>query len=371
MILRREDIQEKSAKILSAIDTSEVSSLSDTVEMICKDNYLYLSVTNREYLVEIKIDLGSHEDFHATVSATLFLKLIAQTTSDTIELSVKDNALIVKGNGTYKLPLLYDEDKILSIPKIEVENASVNMQIPSSTLNDIMKFNGKEIQKTTAIARPVQKMYYMDEQGAITFTTGACVNKFSLTTPVKILMSGKLVKLFKLFSNGDVNFTLGHTALTNEIMQTRVKFELDDVVITAILACDDAMLNSVPAKAIRSRAEDSYAYEIKIDRLDLLQTINRISLFTVSGFTKPYCSCKFTKDSVTIYDGHSINHETIYYEESKDFEEEYTAILDLNDVKAVLDVCTEQYVTMRFGNKQAVCICYNNIINVIPEIVSK
>ena len=368
MILRREDIQEKSAKILSAIDTSEVSSLSDTVEMVCKDNYLYLMVTNREYLVEIRIDLGKHEDFHATVNATLFLKLIAQTTSDTIELSVSDNALIVKGNGTYKLPLLYDDDEILSIPKIEVENATVNMTIPSSTLNDILKFNGKEIQKTSAIARPVQKMYYMDEQGAITFTTGACVNKFSLSTPVKILMSGKLVKLFKLFTNGDVNFELGHTAITDEIMQTRVKFELDDVVITATLACDDTMLNSVPAKAIRSRAEDNYAYEIKVDRVDLLQTVNRISLFT-GNFSKPYCSCKFSKDSVTIYDDHNVNHETIYYEESCNFEDDYDAIIDLNDVKSVLDVCTEQYVTMKFGNKQAVCICYNNIINVIPEII--
>ena len=371
MILRREDIQEKSAKILSAIDTSEVSSLSDTVEMICKDKYLYLSVTNREYLVEIKIDLGEHEDFHATVNATLFLKLIAQTTSDTIELTVKDNALIIKGNGTYKLPLLYDEDKILSIPKIEVENVSVNMSIPSSTLNDILKFNGKEIQKVSSVIRPVQKMYYMDEQGAITFTTGACVNKFSLSTPVKILMSGKLVKLFKLFANGDVNFILGHTAITSEIMQTRVKFELDDVAITAILACDDAMLNSVPAKVIRSRAEDNYAYTVKVDKLDMLQTINRISLFTVSSLSKSYCNCKFSKDSVTIYDGHNVNHETIYYEESSNFEDEYTAILDLNDIKAILDVCPEQYITIRFGNKQAVCVCYGNIINVIPEIVTR
>ena len=46
------------------------------------------------------------------------------------------------------------------------------------------------------VSNPIQRLYYMDERGAVTFTSGACINNFTLEKPVKILLNNKLVKLF-------------------------------------------------------------------------------------------------------------------------------------------------------------------------------
>ena len=109
-----------------------------------------------------------------------------------------------------------------------------------------------------------KSVYYMDENGAVTFTTGACVNSFTLEQPVKVLLNDRLVKLFKLFKGEKVKFTLGYDAISDEIIQTKVKFETSDVTITAILSCDDSMLRQFPVNAVRGRADATYPYSINM-----------------------------------------------------------------------------------------------------------
>ena len=75
----------------------------------------------------------------------------------------------------------------------------------------------------------------MDEKGAITFTNGACVNSFTLEQPVKLLFNNRLVKLFKLFKDESVKFTIGYDPISDDIIQTKVRFATSDIIITAIL----------------------------------------------------------------------------------------------------------------------------------------
>ena len=236
MILRIDALKEICSKILTAVDDSELSLVTETLQLKTVGNELRLAVTNKEYYAEVKMELtGDVEDFHATVNAKLFLKLISQITTETISFTLADNSLVIKGNGTYKLPLIFEGDALLELPKIEIGNPTVNMNIDSSVLLSILQYNSKEISKGSVV-KPVQKLYYVDDKGAITFTTGACVNNFTLEKPVSILLNNRLVKLFKLFNNGNVNFTLGFDALSDDIIQTKVKFENKDISITAILS---------------------------------------------------------------------------------------------------------------------------------------
>ena len=61
-------------------------------------------------------------------------------------------------------------------------------------------------------------MYYVDNEGAITFTSGACVTKFDLAGDIKLLFNQRLVKLFKLFKNTKVHFTVGNTNISEDII---------------------------------------------------------------------------------------------------------------------------------------------------------
>lgn len=368
MIIKTEKLKQVASKILTAVDANQLSILTETLELVTKNNALYMNVTNREYYAQIKLDLDQVEDFHATVNANVFLKLIAQTTVEDIELSLSSNALLVKGNGSYTIPLIFENEKLLELPKIDIINKTAEFNINSDILNSILTYNSKELTRGL-IAKPVQKLYYVDDQGAITFTTGACVNSFVLPQPVKLLLNARLVSLFKLFQNTDVTFTLGHDLVSDDLIQTKVQFETSDIKLTAIICSDTTMLNSVPATAIRNRANKLYDYSVMLDKNILSQAISRLLLFNNLGkeAIKAYSTFEFNFDNLVIWDVNKTNKETIIYANNSTINNTYSAVLDLTDLKSVLDTCTDQYITLNFGDNQAFVLSRANIKNVIPE----
>lgn len=369
IVIKTEELKDISSKILTAVDSTELSIITETLEMKAKGNELVVSVTNREYFVEVKMKLPTEYDFHATVNANTFLKLISQITTESIELETVGNTLKIKGNGVYKLPLIFDGEELLKLPRIEIENKTTEFNVSADVLNSILYYNSKELTKGS-IVNPIQKLHYVDELGAATFTSGACINSFTLPSPVKLLLNNRLVKLFKLFKDGDVHFTLGFDALSEEITQTKVQFMNDVVTLTAILSCDDSLLAKFPIQAVRGRANDDYAYTVSLDKSALIQTINRLTLFNNMSnvVAKNYGTFKFTKEHLTVFDANGENYEVVNYANDTNVDSEYEMKLNLVDLKATLDTCVESHLCLSFGNGQAVVISRGYIKNVIPEV---
>ena len=374
MILKTKKLQEVCSKILPAVESSELSSILDTLQLRTVDKVLCLSVTNKEYFVEVKLDITDEVDFHATVSANLFLKLVSQLTAEDIELTVSDNVLNVKANGSYKIPLIFEGDNLMELPVISISNVVKEFDIPSGILNSILNYNTKELDKGT-ISRPIQKFFYVDENGAITFTTGACVNRFELAEPVKILLNKRLVKLFKLFQDCSVHFKLAYDAVegSSDIIQTKVQFAASDIVITSILSCDDSMLSQIPVNAIRGRADNIYPYSVVLSKNDLMATLGRLMLFTSSSSEidlKQNILFVFGPDNVTVSDIKGENKEVLkYLNKESGIVEEYKANLDTMDLKLTLDTCVEPSITLSFGDGNAFILSRGSIKNVIPEVV--
>lgn len=374
MILKTKKLQEVCSKILPAVESSELSSILDTLQLKTVDKVLCLSVTNKEYFVEVKLDITDEVDFHATVSANLFLKLVSQLTAEDIELTVSDNVLNVKANGSYKIPLIFEGDNLMELPVIGISNVVKEFDIPSGILNSILNYNTKELDKGT-ISRPIQKFFYVDEKGAITFTTGACVNSFELAEPVKILLNKRLVKLFKLFQDCSVHFKLAYDAVegSSDIIQTKVQFAASDIVITSILSCDDSMLSQIPVNAIRGRADNIYPYSVVLSKNDLMATLGRLMLFTSSSSEidlKQNILFVFGPDNVTVSDIRGENKEVLkYLNKESGIVEEYKANLDVMDLKLTLDTCVEPSLTLSFGDGNAFILSRGSIKNVIPEVV--
>lgn len=371
MIIKKEKFQEICSTILAATDSAEISTLTETLELKVENKVLYLNVTNGEYYASVKFDLESDEQFHAAVNANLFLKLIAAVTTEDIELQAMNNYVLVKANGTYKIPMIFDGDKLLSLPKIEINNRTVSMKVSGNVLESILNYNSKELLRGT-VSRPVQKMFYVDETGCITFTTGACVNNFTLEKPVKVLFNNRLVKLFKLFKNDMVDFSLGYDSISEELVQTKVEFKTNKITLTAVTGCNDELLNSVPVNAIRGRAAATYDNNVVLNKEELLASINRLLLFS-AGYgsvknLKPYSLFECKDDTMTIYDSNKENKEVIKFKNDTKIDAEYSMTLDLSDLKLILDTITEEYVTLSFGNHQAVVVKRTNISNVVPEV---
>lgn len=368
MIVKVEQFQEVCKKILEAVDSSGVVSVSDTLELELINKKLYLNVTNNEYYVTVTIDVDDDSEFHAVVNASLFLNLVSKLTTAEMHMNIKDNVLVIKSNGNYKIPLIFENDALVQLPKIKIGEVTSNFKIANETLQSILKFNSKELQKS-GIKKIVQKMFYIDDKGCITFTNGACVNSFTLEKPVKILLTEKVVKLFKLFLSDEIEFTLGVDVTSNNMVQTKASFKDKDVQITTILSSDSSLINSVPVEAIRGLASTSFPHSIVLEKRSVLDAINRLSLFDKNNVVTLYTYLSVSKEGLCIYDTRKNNNEKLPLVNAFNSDETYDFILDTNDFKITLETNNDQYVTLNFGNKRAVVIDRPNIKNILPECI--
>lgn len=368
MILKTKEFKSACKSILSAVDTSTHSIINESLELKVEGDTLFLYVTNKEYFVSVKLKVESSEDFKATVDAKLFLSLVDKITTDELELLVEGNALVIKGNGRYKLPMFTSDDKLLELTPITIDNPTNSFVISSDILLSILT-NNVNLLSTGNATKPVHNMFYLDGQGCITYRTGACINTFSLPQQVRLLLNLKLVKLFKLFPSGkDVKFTLGHDEVSG-VVQEKVKFESDNVDLTCILVSDEDLIKSVPTETIRKLAFNSYPYSVDIDKDTLIQAIDRLSLFTnnLNGTSKDIATFEFFEDTLTIYARDEENKEFIPYKSSVKGCK-YKGLLNIVELKTILLGCSEPILTLKFGDSRAFVVSRGTIKNVVPEV---
>lgn len=361
MIVKVKEFQEVCKNILSAVDTTTTNATeNETVELSGAGKVLTMSVTNKEYFVTAKSPTLSDDELFASVDAKLFLTLISKITTDELELSVEGNALIVKGNGTYKLPMKCDEYGLVKLKPITIGTVTSNFTINSDVLLSIINYNSRILQRDNEPSTAIQNMYYVDEKGAITFKQGACVNQFDLEQPIKLLLVEKLVRLFKLFKkNSNINFTYGFDMVNGE-MRAKAMFNNDTISITSFLK-DDNLKTSVPVDVIRGLANNPYPHTVSIERAKLLEVVGRLTLFK---FKKT--KLVFENSALVISSMRNEVVEKLSYANSN-VEEPYTMYLNINDLLATLEGCNEEYLTLHFGNGRAVVIARANVKNVMPE----
>lgn len=369
MICRTEDLKQISTILLSAVDTSDISKTADNLELKVENEILNLSVTNGEYYVNTKLPIYEDIDFHATVNASIFLKLITKITTEIIEFKVDNNNLIIIGNGEYKIPLIYNEDKLLTLPKININNVTTTFNIKSDILKSILYYNSKELNKKNIVSNPVQKLYYIDENGAITFTSGACVNVFKLDKPIKILLSPKIVNLFKLFNCDEIEFKIGKDQISNgSSIQTKVCFSSEFLIISAIISANDTLVNTVPVKSIRDRAFNTYPCSVVLNRVETLQAIERLLLF-YSDTSQPFSNLEFDSQSLYIKSLKGEVSEKVSLSSCFGLDNGYKACVDINDLKIILNSYSDSHVTLNFGDHIAFVIIKPGIYSVIPEAI--
>lgn len=367
MIIKTKLLQDSCKKILDAVDSGNILNkmVSETVELETVGQTLFLNVTNREYYVSVKIPLDSDADIHAVVDAKLFLNLISKLSTNDVELSTTDTTLSIKANGNYKIPLIYDDEgKLVVLPKIEIENVTNEFTINNSVLQSVLRYNSKELLKSSCV-RPVQRLFYIDEKGALTFTSGACVNEFSLAQPVTLFLTEKIIKLFKLLK-GDVDFSIGQDELNGKVV-TKVSFDDGASSIVSLLGIDQSVTSAFPVKAIRNLADAEYEHSVDIDKRALLDAVNRLSLFA-SSINEPTTYILFGASALTVYDSRKDNEETIEYSGSDIvIDEPYLAQFMTGDLKLTLESCEETHIVLRFGNHRNIVISRGNVKNILPE----
>ena len=374
MILKTKLFQEAANKILVAVGLDRTAA---NLELTAKDTSLYLRVTNREYFVAIHFELENPTEFRAVVDANLFLNLISGINTDEFELDIKDSFVAVKaGKSSYKLAMIYENDQLMKLPfiKLDPEQVTVSMNVEQDILMSILNVNGKEIQKARKLdVNELQKYYYIDETGCFTFTTGACVNAFTLDKPIKLLLTDKVVKLFKLF-NSNVLLSYGHSINSDGSLQPVVTFQTDAVYVATRLLNDENCIYKIkaPCDAMKNLIKEVYDHNLVLSASDMSAAIARLLMFHKNSNAKVDLSfvpvsIEFSNTEFTISDVSGDNHEVITIENGSITPGGYSMGINLIDLKAVLDSCKNEHITMNCGNHKSIIINRGNISNVIAE----
>ena len=378
MIIKTKDFQEAANKILLAADLDKNAA---NLELIAKDNWLFLNVTNREFYVSVKFQLTEPTEFHAVVDASLFLSLISGITDETFKLTVNaTNIVLTSGKSNYKLAMIYENDNLMTLPTITIKNKTVEMPISNEILSSILNVNSKELLKLKNAAGTVnelQRLYYIDETGCFTFTTGACLNAFTLEKPVKLLLNDRIVKLFKLFKT-DVQFSLGQDATSSGNIITKVCFETENIYLAAIITCDDLLIDKVrgPSDATKRYINETYSQRLVISVNEFFNAISRLQSFNKNNKSAiDKASSTFMPVSITIADGTNMiikdkfdNQEYVTIANGSYSEGDYTFGVNLIDLRLVLESCKNEHITFNCGNQRSIIIVRGPISNLIPEV---
>ena len=378
MILKTKNFQEAANKILVAVGLDRAAA---NLELAAKDTSLYLRVTNREYYTAIKFELENPTEFRAVVDANLFLNLISGISTEEFELNIKDTYVVVKaGKSSYKLAMIYENDQLMKLPiiKLDPDQITVNMSISNDILMSILNVNSREVQKAKKVeVNELQRYYYIDETGCFTFTTGACINAFTLENPIKLLLTDKVVKLFKLFSS-DAWLSYGHIVNTDNSLQPIAVFQTEDVYVATRLLSDETCIQRVkaPCDAMKTLAKEVYEHNLVLSATDLSAAISRLLMFHKNSSAKVDlsfvpASVEFSNTELIISDLTGDNKEVITIENGSTTPGRYSMGVNLIDLKAVLDSCKNEHITMNCGNHKSIIICRANISNVIAETRTK
>ena len=184
-------------------------------------------------------------------------------------------------------------------------------------------------------------------------------------------MNERIVKLFKLF-NEDVHFSLGQDT-ENDISKTKIILETSTVYLAAIITCDDRLISKIqaPCEATKKYINDKYDYHVVISSTLLKEAINRLTLFTKNTNDKQNMrfitmNIKITPDEFIISDNFG-NIESLPIENGSFVENEYEMIINIIDLKLVVESCKNEHITINCGNKRSIIVNRGNISNLIPE----
>lgn len=365
MLLETELLKNTCEKILSAISKSRLDEMRDYLEMSVSDSILHLSVTNSEYFVSVNISLDHTETFHATVNAQQFLKLVAQLTSDMVELTLKDSNLVVKGgSGRYKLPMIYVDNDLLTLKPILLNNVTVDTVVTSDYLHSILAINSRDVAKRS-FGSPVQQMYYLDQRGCVTFASGACINNYTVdsTSPFRILLTDSIVKLFKLFDKDEtIKLQLGYD-LDGARLRSKIKLTNGLVDIYAFLNNDDSLLNSIPVETIRQKADRVISGKTQltatVDRGELISALSRLEIFSTNKIIKVRLG-----DALELSDLMDGSTETIESATDVNSSERYW-LIDLDKLKSLLTSFNTPTLKLYFED-DSILMVRGSVINIVP-----
>lgn len=313
------------------------------------DGKLRLLTTDMTNTLCIIIDKVAGVDMDITVDADKFGKLIAKTTSEDIELIVIDDVLSVKANGTYKIPLIADEEGLVSFPNLtETKGKTTNVKLTS--IMQAYNINKSALAKT--LENPALTGYYCGDMVISTDANVITFNDFKMFEQDEpLLISPQLMQLLTLNKQEDIKLIADKTLLT---------FIADDMVVQGAVM---EGIEDFPADDVKAYLDEAFTSSCKVPKDLLLATLDRLALF-IEPYDKNGAYFTFGRKGINIHSKKDASTEIINYVESKNFEP-FMCCVDIPMLKEQLQANPDDTVKICYGNENALKIESGKVTQVI------
>ena len=343
-------LQDMVAKATKGASNNKMIPITGLMAIELKDGTLTLTTTDATNTLKIiKKDIDG-ADFYVTVQVDIFSKLVAKTTTETITLTLKDNSLEVKGNGTYNIELPLDEEgQLIRFPEpvfeVEAEGTVINL----STVKALLTANKAALAETMEI--PCLTGYYCGENEVIsTDTYKVCGNAIKVFSK-PVLIPAELMELLAIMDEEKITV---HSA------GNKIRFVTNNVVVYGV---ELEGIDEYPVEAIQAYLGTEFTSVCKVAKSAFLNLLDRLSLF-VAAYDNNGLYMTFTNEGVLITSKRSNGTELIKYQDSKNFKP-FTCCVDIELLKSQLSAQNTEVVELWYGHEKAIKMTSGNITQIV------
>lgn len=363
MIIKTSELKKNldSIKIAFGVDKN-----ASDLEIIVKNNRAFLNVSNREFFLSTTFEVEDSGEFRATVDTQTFLNLINTLNSEEIDLTVEDKVLKVKSNKSkYNLNLKFDLDEIKRVQPIRLGSQMIELDIPNSVLDSILTINAAEVKRAIQqkLVGEAKKHYLVSNEGCFTYSTGVCLNQFSLDKEITLVLNDRIVKLFKLFKD-DVHLTYG----VDEVLgsnQYKIVLTSQNLYLAALITNNSDFIAKMQSnfEASKRLADEAFKVTFEISQTNLQESINRLISLSKNATKadEKLLPVKLIFNGTELY--FTDKSENCEYLESTQntVGETSEVILNLYDLDSTISSLKDSDITIKFGHDRVILVESGNV----------
>lgn len=330
--------------------------LSGYIGIKVKDNVLYLNTTDGTNYMRIS-DSCSSSDFDITVDADLFSKLISKLNSDTIDMDIVDDNLVIKGNGKYTLGIKPNESgETLSFPD-KFPNTPAEV-IGIVTSQDLITISTAIKASLSSVAGNVYSDYYFGDVVAGTDRAMLSIYAKKIFNEPYTL-NRQFVDLMCL-ANKDVVVSRADNMLVAEI-------EVDETRSIQICTPVSDNVSDFNIEGINKFANLEVNSFCRFKKAQMIDLLDRLILFVNSKFDDWAVTLHFTEDYIEVSSLANNGIERVEVTEFKNAEDK-TIKINIERLRNQLKAYGSDIVDMYYGSDVCIKLVDNDISQIIALI---
>jgi DNA polymerase III sliding clamp (beta) subunit (PCNA family) len=335
-------------KVEKGVGNGKILAVTAYLHLKLEEGMLFITSTNLSNYVTV-MEKVEGQDGEAVVKADQLIQLAKKTTTAQVKIELVDNTLVVKGNGTYKLPILENAE----YPTYEFNTDVSFVDIEVKNLLNVFNINKSSISSEMVI--PYLTGYNVGENCVTTDSIRMTIFNQRVLSE-RVLISQELADLLKIL-DATKGVRIQHES-------NKLLFTTDNTIVFGTEL--DGIENYPDINALIQSLD--YDATIKVKRNELLAALDRLSIF-VDVYDNNGVKLAIAGDTLKLTDLKQNSSETLKLTEPASLDVVLT--VNINYLTSLVSVLSAENTSIFYGdNSSTIKIIGNENITQVLSLMS-